>query len=156
MADDQSDLNARHNLALLYAKRGDFTKADELWRDNLVRDPMFTLSRVSYAESLASRGQRRSAIEQYERLVQDKPDYVAARESLARLYLAENDPSRALEQLKPALTQAPADPDLQELHGDAEAKLGDPASAKTDWQQALKASPDREAKARIEKKLKSR
>jgi len=156
MADDQADLNARHNLALLYAKRGDPTKADELWRDNLSRDPTFTLSRVSYAESLAGRGQRRSAIEQYERLVQDKPDYVTARESLARLYLADNDPSRAIAELKPAIDQAPANPALLELRGDVEAKLGDSASAKADWQQALGASPSGEAKSRIEKKLKGR
>ncbi len=156
LADDQADLNARHNLALLHAKRGDPMKADELWRDNLARDPMFTLSRVSYAESLAGRGQRRNAIEQYERLVEDKPDYVAARESLARLYLAENDLARAMAELKPAIGQAPANPALVELRGDVEAKLGDSASAKADWQQALDASPDREAKSRIEKKLKGR
>jgi tetratricopeptide (TPR) repeat protein len=156
MADDPGDLNARHNLALLYAKRGDFTKADGLWRGNLDRDATFTLSRVSYAESLASRGQRRGAIEQYERLVQDKPDYVAARESLARLYLAENNPSQALEQLKQAISQAPADPSLLELRGDIEAKVGDSASAKADWQQALDASQTRDAKTRIERKLKGR
>jgi tetratricopeptide (TPR) repeat protein len=156
MADDPSDLNARHNLALIYAKRGDFTKADDLWRGNLDRDATFTLSRVSYAESLATRGQRREAIQQYERLVQDKPDYIAARESLARLYLAENDPSRALAELKPAIDQAPANPSLVELRGDIEAKLGDSASAKAAWQQALDASQTREAKTRIEKKLKSR
>jgi tetratricopeptide (TPR) repeat protein len=154
MADDPGDLNARHNLALLYAKRGDFTKADELWRGNLDRDAGFTLSRVSYAESLASRGQRQGAIQQYERLVQDRPDYVAARESLARLYLAENNPSQALEQLKEAIGRAPGDPSLVELRGDVEAKLGDSTAAKADWQQALEAQPARDVKTRIEKKLK--
>jgi tetratricopeptide (TPR) repeat protein len=156
MADDPGDLNARHNLALLYAKRSDFAKADDLWRGNLDRDATFTLSRVSYAESLASRGQRQGAIQQYERLVQDKPDYVAARESLARLYLAENNPSQALEQLKQAIRQAPADPSLVELRGDVEAKLGDSAAAKADWQEALDTSQTRDAKTRIERKLKGR
>lgn len=156
MVDDPADLNARHNLALLYAKRGDFMRADDLWRDNLARDQTFTLSRVSYAESLASRGQRRGAVEQYERLVQEKPDYIAARESLARLYLAENDPSRAMAELKQAIGQAPANPALLELRGDVEAKQGDSTAAKADWRQAFDASPDHDAKARIEKKLKGR
>ena len=156
IADDPNDLNARHNLALLYAKRGDFVNADDLWRGNLDRDQTFTLSRISYAESLSQRGQRKSAIEQYERLVQDKPEYVAARESLARLYLAENDPTRALAQLKQATGQAPVDPSLVELRGDAEDKLGDRAAAKADWQESLNTASSKEVKARIERKLKGR
>lgn len=152
MADDPNDLNARHNLALLLAKRGDFVKADDLWRGNLDRDAGFTLSRISYAESLASRGQRRSAIEQYQRLVQDKPEYVAARESLARLYLAENEPARALEQLK----QTVANPSILELRGDVEEKLGDTVAAKADWRESLKAASSKEVKTRIERKLKGR
>jgi len=154
MADDPNDLNARHNLALVFAKRSDFIKADELWRGNLDRDSSFMLSRISYAESLATRGQRKSAIEQYERLIQDKPEYVSGRQSLARLYLAENDPTRALSQLKEASGLAPADPALVELRGDIEARLGDTAAAKADWQQALSAASSKEVRARLERKLK--
>jgi tetratricopeptide (TPR) repeat protein len=155
IADDPDDLNARHNLALLFAHRGDFTKADDLWRGNLNRDGAFTLSRISYAESLAQRGQRKSAIEQYERLVQDKPEYVAARESLARLYLAENDPSRAMTQLQAAAGLASANPALAELRGDIEDKLGDHSTAIADWQKALAAASGKDAKARIERKLRA-
>lgn len=152
MADDPNDLNARHNLALVYAKRGEFMKADDLWRGNLAQDAGFTLSRISYAESLAQRGQRRPAIEQYLLLVTDKPDYLAARESLARLYLAENDPSKALAQLKDATA---SDPAVTELRGDVEDKLGDRAAAKADWQAALQAAQSKEARTRLERKLKN-
>ena len=53
--DDPDDRNARHNLALLSARRRDFSKADRLWRANISSDPNFLPSRVAYAESLASR-----------------------------------------------------------------------------------------------------
>src|SRR5438270_12412622 len=67
--DDPDDRNARHNLALLSARRRDFSKADRLWRANISSDPNFLPSRVAYAESLASRKETSAAIEQYASIV---------------------------------------------------------------------------------------
>jgi tetratricopeptide (TPR) repeat protein len=153
-ADDPADLNARHNLALVYAKRGDSAKADDLWRTNLDRDPGFTLSRVAYADSLAARGQNAAAVEQYERLIRDKPEYVAAHEALARVYLAAGDSGKALSEVNRAIALAAGNARTLDLRGDIEARAGNRAAAKADWSAALAVSAARDEKARLERKLK--
>jgi tetratricopeptide (TPR) repeat protein len=147
--DDPNDQNARHNLALLYAKRGDYAKADELWRAN--KD--FAMSQLAYAESLAARGQRDQAIAQYEQLVSEKKEYVGAHESLARLYLAKGENAKALSQTTTALALAPTNSALVELRGDIQSAQGDRNAATMDWQTALISATTRESKSRLEKKL---
>jgi tetratricopeptide (TPR) repeat protein len=153
LEDDGNDRNARHNLALLLAKRRDFAKADELWRANIVEAPDFLPSRIAYAESLAQRGQGPAAIDEYERIAADKPGYVGAREAVARLYLEQGQASRALAHLDLALAQSPSNGALLELRGDAQARLGNNAAARTDWSHALDSALDRSVRGRLERKL---
>jgi tetratricopeptide (TPR) repeat protein len=153
LADDPADQNARHNLALLLAKRRMFAKADDLWRANILAAPDFLPSRIAYADSLAQRGEAGAAIVEYERIVADKPEYVGAREALARLYLNQGQPALALGHLNNALDQSPANVTLLELCGDAQARLGNNAAARTDWSKALDSASDRTVKSRLERKL---
>jgi tetratricopeptide (TPR) repeat protein len=148
-ADDPNDPNALHNLALIYAKRGDYTKADELWKSN--KD--FPMSQLAYADSLASRGQRDQAIIQYEQLVSEKKEYVAAHESLARLYLAKGEAVKALVQANTALSLAASNPSVLELRGDIQSAQGDRTAATADWRTALASATTKDARARLEKKL---
>jgi len=155
LADDPADKNARHNLALLLAKRRDFAKADELWKANILAAPDFLPSRIAYAESLAQRGQAAAAIVEYERIAGDKPEYVGAREALARLYLLQGQPALALGHLNRALDQSPANVALLELRGDARARMGDNTAARADWTKALGSAPDRAVRGAIERKLRA-
>jgi tetratricopeptide (TPR) repeat protein len=150
IADDANDLNARHNLALLFVKRGDDSLADDLWRGNLERDAQFTISRIAYAESLARRSNRKPAIEQYEILLRDKPAFAPAREALARLYLEENELARALALLSESTAST------LELRGDVKDRMGDYVAAKTDWKAALDSTSDRDARSRLQRKIRGR
>ena len=155
LADDAVDSNARHNLALVLAKRREFAQADDLWRAN-IHDSSFLPSRIAYADSLAGRGDARAAVEQYEQIISDKPDYVGAREALAKLYLAQDQGDRALAQLDRALADSGSNSGLLELRGDAHARLGQKDAAREDWTKALTAAPSREAKTRIARKIQAR
>lgn len=153
LADDPADQNARHNLALLLAKRREFAKADDLWRANILAAPDFLPSRIAYADSLTQRGEAGAAIVEYQRIVADKPEYVGAREALARLYLNQGQPAVALGHLNSALDQSPANVTLLDLRGDAQARLGNNTAARADWSKALDSAPDRTVKSRLERKL---
>ncbi len=155
LADDPTDQNARHNRALLLAKRRDFAKADELWRANTLAAPDFLPSRIAYADSLAERGQAGAAIVEYERIAADKPEYVGAREALARLYLQQGQAALALGHLSRALDQSPANFTLLELRGDAQARMGNNAAARADLSKALGSAPDRTVRSRLERKLRA-
>ena len=153
LADDPQDANARHNLALILAGQGDLPAADKLWLANLAVTPKFIPSWIAYAESLAARGSVSQAIDRYVEIVRELPDYVGARESLARLYLAQNQVPEALAQLDAALQRASADAALFELRGDAESRVSRNGAATVDWNRALALAPGRPAKSRIRQKL---
>lgn len=155
LADDPGDINARHNLALLLAKRRDFSQADALWLANIQTSPDFLPSRIAYALSLADRGQKRAAIDQYEEIVRTTPDYVGAHEELAKLYLLNGQPDRAVSEIHGALRRSPSNAALLELRGDAHVQLGEDQAARSDWNQALSIAPDRAFRMRVARKLRS-
>jgi tetratricopeptide (TPR) repeat protein len=62
---DPKNKNARQNLALLLAAKHDFGGADRLWKANIEDDHTFLVSRISFADSLRSRGESAAAIQQY-------------------------------------------------------------------------------------------
>ena len=152
LADNPESANARQNVALILARRKEYSKADALWLQNLSRTPKFLPSHIAYAESLASRGSLAGAAGLYEQILVDEPNYVGAREALARLYLKQQQPAKALVHLEAALKISP-NPEILELRGDAEFALGQRNSAEADWNQALQRSDDRAAKSRLRRKL---
>ena len=107
---------------------------------------------VAYAESLVARGSAAEAALQFEGIVAAKPDYVAAREALARLYLARREAAAALAQLDASLKLSPANPSLLELRGDAELLEGLNEAARQDWFRSL-ASASAAARSRLKRKL---
>jgi tetratricopeptide (TPR) repeat protein len=155
LLDDPQDNNTSHNTALLLTKQSQFREADDLWRSVIARDPDFLPSRVAYAESLAGRGQRAAAIEQYEKIVSEKPNYVGAREALAGLYLAQNEPERALVHLNRVLVESLSNAILLEFVGDAEMQLGHVDASRSDWKRAYNATADRAIKTRLKQKLRN-
>jgi len=154
LADDPNDINARHNLALLLARRHDFSEADTLWMAN-IQSSDFLPSRIAYAGSLADRGQREAAIVQYQQIVAGKPEYVGAHEALAKLYLEQNQADRALTEIEGGLVRSPSNTTLLELRGDVHSRRGEIDAARADWQAAVGLAPDRAARSRLNQKLRS-
>jgi tetratricopeptide (TPR) repeat protein len=154
ITDDAQDPNARQNLALILAAKGDTAGADKLWLANLGITPKFMPSWISYAESLAARGSAAPAIGIYEQIVEELKDYVGARVALARLYLSQHQAAQALAQMDAALQLSASDPAVLELRGDAEEALGRPDAAKADWKRAAAVASDRASRARLKQKLK--
>jgi tetratricopeptide (TPR) repeat protein len=153
LADDPSDENARHNLALIFARRGEYAKSDDLWAQNLASSPPFLPSRMAYASSLASRGEKKLAIEQLREVVAERGEYVGAREKLARLLLSQADIESAREQVEEALKVARSNAGLLELRGDVFLKLGCAKDAQADWLEALNLASDRTIRTRLKRKL---
>ena len=151
LSDDPDDPYSRHNLALVLARRGNFAEADPLWRKNTT----FVASQVAMADSLAQRGQTAEATQEYLAVIAAKPEYVAAREALAKLYLHQNDPRSAIEQLDAAMSRSGQVPALLELRADARAQSGEMEAARADWSKALELSIDGSDRARISRKLKT-
>ena len=83
---DSRLLQARHNLgALLAANRRRAAEALALWRENLALDVGYLPSRLSLARALAERGETAEAIQQYEEILRQAPNYIAARHALDSL-----------------------------------------------------------------------
>ena len=148
-------LEARHNLALLVASdRSRLAEALSLWRQNLEQDRDYVPSRLSLAQTLASSGDGKAAIDEYSRILQVKPAYIAARLELARLLAASGDSEAALIELREAARRDTTNAAIFERIGDLEAGRNRSSGAAAAYKSALALAPDRTARKRIEKKLK--
>ena len=153
LADDPAEKSARHNLALLLARRHEYAKADALWLQNLASTPPFLPSRIAYASSLASRSELALATDQLRQIVAENAGYVGARENLARLLMAQNQLEAARAQVDEALKSGEPAAVLLELRGDILSRLGRTAEARTDWLQGINSASDRTARNRLKRKL---
>jgi tetratricopeptide (TPR) repeat protein len=148
-------LEARHNLALLLASdKSRLAEALALWRQNLEQDRDYVPSRLSLAQTLASSGDGKTAIDEYRRVLQLKPAYVAARLELARLLAASGDSEDALFELREAARRNSTNSAIFEQIGNLEAGRNRWSDAAAAYKSALALAPDRAARKRVEKKLK--
>jgi tetratricopeptide (TPR) repeat protein len=157
---DGALLEPRHNLAVLLAEQGKtaqdpaVTEAIGLWRANLERDGGYLPSRLSLARTLARFGQTKQAIEEYDRIVRDQPDYIAARVALAELQAEAGEPGQALWHLREALDRRPANAAVLEKIGDVETSRGNEIEAMKAYEAALQNAVDGRDKKRLRKRLK--
>jgi tetratricopeptide (TPR) repeat protein len=84
---DPELLPARHNLALLLTHLGRTDESIQLLSDNLKRSPQFLPSMRTMAELLATRPDKRPAIEEYLAVIGIAKEYPAALLALAQLYV---------------------------------------------------------------------
>ena len=115
--------------------------------------PDYIEAPVAWAESLAQRGDKARAIQQYKDVLLKKPDWPGAHEALANLYLSSGDAANALLEAESAQRRAPQNPFLLELRGDAEFQLHRVTDARVDWNNALSHAPDKASASRIKRKL---
>jgi tetratricopeptide (TPR) repeat protein len=151
---DPRNPDARQNEALLAAAGRDYIRADQIWLDLMRDSPDYIEAPVARAESLAQRGDRAGAIQQYKEVLMEKPDWPGAHEALAKLYLSSGDAANALVEADSALSRASPNPFLLELRGDAEFQLHRATDARVDWNNALAHAPDKATASRIKRKLK--
>src|SRR6202023_2540583 len=79
---------ARHDLALVYVKLKNDPEAIRLWVDNVRKAPEFLESRLSLADAYTRSGKLDDAIELYEGVLKDHPNYAGASRAL---YEAQGD-----------------------------------------------------------------
>jgi tetratricopeptide (TPR) repeat protein len=149
-------LAARHNLALLLAsEKNRQPEAIDLWRANLRQSPDYIPSRLSLAATLASANEDSAAIAEYRKVLEAKPGYVAARVALANLLAKTGDSEGALRELGELSKQDAQNFGVFERIGDLEASRQHPAEARAAYKSAVDLAPDRDARKRVNNKLKS-
>ncbi len=97
----------------------------------------------------------RAAIDEYQKVLTAKPDYVGARLALAGLLVKTGATDQALEQLRQVSKEDARDPEVFEQIGDLEAGRHNPGEARSAYQSALALKPSGTARKRINNKLKS-
>jgi tetratricopeptide (TPR) repeat protein len=105
------------------------------------------------AQTLASTGDSKAAIEEYRRVLELKPAYVAARLELAHLLVASGDSDAALIDLREASRRDATNAAIFEQIGDLEAGRNRSSDAAAAYKSALAVAPDRATRKRVEKKL---
>jgi tetratricopeptide (TPR) repeat protein len=155
LAIDPNLLSARYNLGTLLStdsKRG--AEAVALWRDNLTRDSKDLPSRLALAGFLAKQGNHSEAAQEYELVLAQRPDYVAARLALADSYTKTGHPAEALAQLQSVLVSQPDNPEILERTAQVYLALGRNADARAAYERALPFVSSRSARNRIRAALK--
>jgi tetratricopeptide (TPR) repeat protein len=89
-------------------------------------------------------GNPREAAQFYQGAIDSNADNIEARAALGRLYLLSGIPDRALETIKPSLTQHPDDGRLLTVRAAARAQLKDLDGALQDGERAVQLAPDSE------------
>jgi predicted Zn-dependent protease len=90
------------------------------------------------------RGDYRAALGLYQAVIDANPDFLAARVSLAKIYVFGGAPDRALQLVEPALAKHPDTPDLLVVRSAARAKLKNMAGAREDAEHAVRLAPGNE------------
>ncbi len=147
-------LNARHNLAVLLArKRKGFAEAERLWGANIQAN--YLPSRISYAEALLSppakdRPDRiATAIAQYRAVVQANPGQIAIRLTLAEQLAVNGQLEDAALELMEAQCRRPRDPLIYERLGGIQERMQRPEEACRSYELALRYCSDPDQRRRI-------
>lgn len=128
--------------ANLAQARGDHERAVRLFIDLTKRTPNNPAVHANLAHSFVALGQSGFAEQALRNAVGLKPDYVAARISLAQLLLREGRPAEALPEFDLALQQHPDHPLALAGRGDIRRAQRDLQGALEDYRKALAAAPE--------------
>lgn len=124
--------------------RGDLSGAQLEFRTAVELAPYSAVARYMSGRVAELLGDFHSARESYLYAIDTAPDFLPAYVSLARLYIEDAAPSRAIELIAPALQQHPDDANLLAVRGVARLQLQDRAGALADAERAIKLAPDNE------------
>ncbi len=154
---DPRCLDARQNLGnLFWRNKSKQNDALALWRENLRLDASYLPSRLSLAAALARSDRGEEAIGEYQRVITDAPDLVAARVRLAELLSAASRRDEARIELEEARKRQPANPAVLEAMADLESAAGRTTEAATLYRAALAEHPANEQRSRLNSKLRGK
>jgi hypothetical protein len=147
---------AVHNLALLQGP----AKKEKLLRQNIAATNYLN-SRIELATLLERQHRTGEAIEEYQMILQERPDFAAAEISLARLYLVQAASEykylqAALDMISDAQS---VDANFWRLHlakAEAARLQGLPAEAAKEYAEARRRAPDRAARREVNESKRSR
>jgi hypothetical protein len=123
-AEEPGDGQALEQLAYLYDRRGDETKAMALYERALRANPARLVAAVNLGTLLARRGRFQDAIRLWEDALSRNPGLEAARVYLAVAYLRSGNPTAAEAALLKALEYSPDSPPARRLLLDLRQKKG--------------------------------
>jgi tetratricopeptide (TPR) repeat protein len=133
-------------LGLVYARLQKHQKSDAAYARALDADPNQATAANNYAYSLAERGEHLDrALKLAQRAVDADSTNPAYLDTLGWVYFKRKQYEKAREVLRQALETGDATASVYEHFGDVHEALGDLATAKEYWQQALQRAPDRDA-----------
>ncbi len=96
MIDCESDKYTRHNLALAYARTGNFRKAESTYRDLVNDHPDFLEARRNLAGMYQLGGKLQDALDQWTSLLAGHPDLYAAHFSIGEIKMKTNEYRKAM------------------------------------------------------------
>jgi tetratricopeptide (TPR) repeat protein len=124
-----------------YFAAGNYDKARLEFRNAAQIDPKDPEVRFMLGRVAEKTGDVRTALGQYQAVLNVNPAHAGARVALARLYLLGGLPDKAIELVEPGLASDPKNPQLLTVRGAARAQLGNAAAALEDAQTAVQLAP---------------
>lgn len=157
LAADPQSLNARHNLALLLTRSASRSapskEAEGLWDRNLLAVPTHLPSLLAYADYLARIGSADRALALYQRVANLQVEYSGVHRKIAAIRIQQNQPEKALPELRLALNSSPANAELLEQIGDLEDQMGNHDAALADWRNAERNATESSMRKRLIKRI---
>lgn len=138
---------ANHIQALLYFNQKDYAKAQEFAQRTLKLAPDYLPADYLLGQIEIAQGALQQAEERFRRIVATFPQDLPARKLYATTLVRMKESERALEVLTPALKQAPEDPELLSLAGEAYTLAGKFAEANGYMERAAAAQEKKRAEA---------
>lgn len=96
MIDGDGDKYTRHNLALAYARTGNFRKAESTYRDLVNDHPGFLEARSNLAGIYQLEGKLQQALDQWTSILADHPDLYAAHFSIGEIKMKTDEYRKAM------------------------------------------------------------
>lgn len=153
LAKDSGLASARHNLAVLLASQRREAEAVALLRENLAAHPDHVASHLALARTLQQMGRAPEAIAAYAALLAQRPDYVAGLLARAALLRKAGDLDAAERDVRAVLHRQPDHAEAWEQMGDMLAARRQTVEAREAYSKALAFSAGREARSRLQRKL---
>lgn len=130
------------NYGIELAKKGDYDKAIEQYREAIKAEPAYVESYVNLGNALKATGHTKEALKQYQEALTFKPDYTDALVSIANIMAEQGQGDAAAGEYSRVLDFNPDDPRAHFSLGYLLAKQGKVDEAVTHFERAIEITPD--------------
>ncbi|MBN1346581.1 MAG: tetratricopeptide repeat protein [Phycisphaerae bacterium] len=134
--------NAHHNVAAIFAEKGELERAEKHYREALRLTPNFPVAHYNFGNLLLRRGEVQEAITHFEQAVRLNPRFAAAHQSLITALLHGGQTDRAIEACRQALAHCPRQANLHHQLGTILYQQGRTSEASAEFRETLRINPD--------------